>query len=158
MTEFSPGSYFKLENEELAVIAVLLHYLLATVYGARVPTAELRAAFREMLHVQHFLYSDSRAVFYGLRRVESLLGKNALITSHMKVEMPAWDCLNLGHAPWHNLWKPEETRTESVPELIDDAVHHVAALAGQYAAEFDAGWMLLHHFETSFDAGDPRRL
>lgn len=158
VTEFDPDKYFKLADEELAVLAVLLHYLLGTVYGVRVETAALRGAFREMLVVQNFVYSSSYGAYRGLRRAEQLFGRGALLTSHMKLEPPAWDCLNLGHAPWYSLWQPEAPRTDSVPELIAAAVHRVAGLAGQYAAEFDAGWLLLHHFDQPFDAGNLKGL
>lgn len=46
-----------------------------------------------------------------------------------------WDALNLAHQPWHNLWKPDEIRTDSVPELFGLARIRAAALAGQYAAQ-----------------------
>ena len=157
VTEFDPDRYYQLSDEELATLSVLLHYLLKTVYAVSEPTANLRRAFREMLTVENFLYSDSRAAYRGIRKVETLLGRGALLTSHMKIEAPSWNALNLEHAPWRNLWKPEIERTESVPDLIDGALHSVARLAGEYAAEFDAGWLLLHHFDVPFDNGSPKK-
>ena len=74
-------------------------------------------------------------------KAEALLGRGALLTGHMKLERPMWDALNLAHQPWHNLWKPDEIRTDSVPELFGLARIRAAALAGQYAAQFDAGWL-----------------
>lgn len=153
VTDFNPDKYFTLEPDELAVMAVLLQYILAAVYGVKADTPVLRSAFREMLTAQNFLYSRSVLAYRGLQRAETMLGKGTLLTSHMKIEPPSWDCLNLDCAPWHNLSKPHEIRTESVPALIDGAIQRVTALAGQYAAEFDAGWLLYHHFEDSFSAG-----
>ena len=158
VTEFDPDKYYQLTNDELAVLAVLLHYLLKTVYAVDVPTADLRGAFREMLTVENFLYSDSRAAYRGIQKIEGLLGRGALLTSHMKIEAPEWNALNLEHAPWHNLWRPDEERTESVPELMDAALQKAVHLAGEYAAEFDAGWLLLHHFDVPFDDGSPKKL
>lgn len=158
VTEFDPGAYYKLTHEETAVLAVLLHYLLRVVYGVRVDTAALRDSFGEMLAVQRFLYAGVPLVYRGVQQAEKLLGRGALLSSHIKGEAPAWNCLNLEHAPWRNLWKPEETRTESVPELIAAAREKAVHLAGQYAAEFDAGWLLLHHFDTPFDDGNPKAL
>ncbi|MGN1007729.1 MAG: hypothetical protein ACI4PV_02190, partial [Butyricicoccus sp.] len=158
VTEFDPDKYYQLTDDELAVLAVLLHYLLKTVYSVDVPTADLRGAFREMLSVENFLYSDSRAAYRGIQKIEGLLGRGALLTSHMKIEAPEWNALNLEHAPWHNLWRPDEERTESVPELMEAALKKAVHLAGEYAAEFDAGWLLLHHFDTPFDDGSPKKL
>lgn len=158
VTDFDPDKYFQLADTELAVIAVLLHYLLGTVYAVRVPTATLRSAFPAMLRAQNFLYSRSHAAYRGLQSIEGVLGRGPLVTSHMKIEPPMWDCLNLEHAPWHNLWQPEVCYTACVPDLITQALARVTSLAGQYAAEFDAGWLLLHHFDVPFDAGNPKKL
>ncbi|MBS6546756.1 MAG: hypothetical protein KH319_05175 [Butyricicoccus pullicaecorum] len=158
VTEFDPGKYYQLAHDELAVLAVLLHYLLKTVYQVEVSTHDLRSAFREILTAERFLYSEHRAAYRGIQRVEGLLGKGALLSSHMKIEAPEWNALNLGHAPWRNLWHPEQERTESVPELFDSAIQTAVHLAGEYAAEFDAGWLLLHHFDVPFDNGSPKKL
>ena len=69
---------------------------------------------------------------------------------------PMWDALNLAHQPRHNLWKPDEIRTDSVPELFGLARIRAAALAGQYAAQFDAGWLMHYHFDEPFDSGNPK--
>ncbi len=158
VTDFSPGKYYTASDAEIAVQAVLLHYLLGTVYGLRVDTADLRAAFREMLTVENFLYSENVSIYHGLQRLEGLAGRGALLTSHMKIDPPEWNCLNLEHAAWHNLWQPEIERTESVPELMEHAMDIAAHLVGQYAAEFDAGWLLLHHYDVPFDNGSPKKM
>ena len=75
----------------------------------------------------------------------------------MKLERPMWDALNLAHQPWHNLWKPDEIRTDSVPELFGLARIRAAALAGQYAAQFVAGWLMHFHFDEPFDSGNPKK-
>lgn len=157
VTDFDPDEYYRLADDELAVLAVLLQYVLSAVYGRRVETAELRGAFREMLAWENFLYSESTAVYHGARRVETLLGRGALLTSHMKLLPPDWDCLNEAHTPWHNLWSPEAVRTDSVFDLLALARITAAALAGQYAAQFDAGWLLLHRFDLPFDNGSPKK-
>ena len=110
-----------------------------------------------MLAWECFLYSDSRAVYRGAQKLERMAGRGALLTGHMKIERPGWDALNEQHAPWCNLWKPDEQRTESVPELFGLARIRAAALAGQYAAQFDAGWLLHYHFEQPFDNGSPKK-
>lgn len=157
-TDFDPDDYYKLTDEEIATLAVLLHYLLKTVYGVRVETAELRGAFREMLSWENFLYSDSSAVYRGARKVEELVGKGAILTSHMKIAPPEWDCLNEEHTIWRNLWHPDRARTESVLELLDLARMNAVSLVGQYVTQFDAGWLLLHHFPEPFDCGSPKKL
>lgn len=158
VTEFEPEDFYKLGAEEKAVLAVLLHAVLHKVYGVTVPAADLRGAFDEMLRWESFLYSNSRAVYRGAQRIERLLGRGALLTGHMKIERPEWDALNEAHDPWRNLWKPDERRTESVPELFGLARIRAAALAGQYTAQFDAGWLLHCHFEQPFDNGSPKKL
>ena len=158
VTEFHPGDYYQLSDEETAVLAVLLHYLLQVVYEVDVDTAALRQSFGEMLAVQNFLYSGNAAIMHGCRSLERLLRRGALLSSHLKGEAPAWNCLNLDHAPWHNLHRPDEIHTESVPELLEQAAKKAVSLAGQYAAEFDAGWLLLHHFDNPFDDANPKTL
>lgn len=75
----------------------------------------------------------------------------------MKVEPPAWDALNLSHRPWHNPWTPGKERRDSVPELFALARIRAASLAGQYAAQFDIGWLLHHPFTEPFDNGSPKK-
>ncbi|MDO4270622.1 MAG: zinc dependent phospholipase C family protein [Eubacteriales bacterium] len=158
VTSFEPEQDYTLLYEEKAVLAVLLHAVLRSVYGEAVPTRDLRRAFDEMLAWQTFLYSDSRLVYRGARRAERLAGRGALLTGHMKVERPEWDALNEERDPWNNLWTPGETRTDTVPELFGLARIRVAALAAQYAAQFETGWQLKYHFELPFDNGSPKRL
>ena len=139
------------------MLSVVLRAVLKTVYGADVSTHELRRSFAEMTSWESFLYSESRAVYRGAKKAEALLGRGALLTGHMKLERPMWDALNLAHQPWHNLWKPDEIRTDSVPELFGLARIRAAALAGQYAAQFDAGWLMHYHFDEPFDSGNPKK-
>ena len=156
ITEFDPEERYQLSPVEQAVLSVMLHAVLKTVYGADVSTHELRRSFAEMTSWESFLYSESRAVYRGAKKAEALLGRGALLTGHMKLERPMWDALNLAHQPWHNLWKPDEIRTDSVPELFGLARIRAAALAGQYAAQFDAGWLMHYHFDEPFDSGNPK--
>ena len=157
ITEFDPEERYQLSPVEQAVLSVVLHAVLKTVYGADVSTHELRRSFAEMTSWESFLYSESRAVYRGAKKAEALLGRGALLTGHMKLERPMWDALNLAHQPWHNLWKPDEIRTDSVPELFGLARIRAAALAGQYAAQFDAGWLMHYHFDEPFDSGNPKK-
>ena len=157
ITEFDPEERYQLSPIEQAVLSVVLHAVLKTVYGADVSTHELRRSFAEMTSWESFLYSESRAVYRGAKKAEALLGRGALLTGHMKLERPMWDALNLAHQPWHNLWKPDEIRTASVPELFGLARIRAAALAGQYAAQFDAGWLMHYHFDEPFDSGNPKK-
>ena len=157
-TNFRPAGLYALPAEEKAVLAVLLHAVLENVYGEDVPVRDLRRSFDEMLSWENFFYADKRAVYRSAQKLEQLAGRGALLTGHMKVERPAWDALNEQHAPWHNLWRPEETRTDSVPELFGLARISAAALAGQYAAQFDAGLQLYCHFKQPFDNGSPKKI
>ncbi len=158
VTEFEPEEHYTLTEEEKAVLSALLHAVLRRAYGEDVPPRELRRAFEEMLSWQCFFYSNSRGVYRAAQRLERLAGRGALLTAHMKVERPAWDCLNDGHAPWYNLWRPEEIRSSSVPELFDLARVRAAALAGQYAAQLVGGFLLHHHFARAFDEGNPKKI
>ena len=148
---------YALSPEETAVLAVLLHHLLRRVYDVDVPTAELRPAFREMLNCQLIFVNTSPAVERGLGALERAVRKNGILTSHFKVREPDWDCLNLEHRPWHNLWFPEKERAESIPELFDHAERRAAALANNYAFQFDEGWQLNLSFYEPFDNGSARR-
>ena len=130
VTEFEPERHYTLAPEEKAVLSVVLHAVLLDVYGEDIPVRELRRSFDEMLAWECFLYSDSRAVYRGARTLETLAGRGALLTGHMKVEPPAWDALNLSHRPWHNPWTPGEERRDSVPELFALARIRAASLAG----------------------------
>ena len=91
------------------------------------------------------------------KAVLSVVLHAVLLTGHMKVEPPAWDALNLSHRPWHNPWTPGEERRDSVPELFALARIRAASLAGQYAAQFDIGWLLHHPFTEPFDNGSPKK-
>lgn len=158
VTNFRPAGLYALPAEEKAVLAVLLHAVLENVYGEDVPVRDLRRSFDEMLSWENFFYAEKRTVYRSAQKLERLAGRGALLTGHMKVERPAWDALNEQHTPWHNLWRLEETRTDSVPELFGLARISAAALAGQYAAQFDAGLQLYCHFKQPFDNGSPKKI
>mgnify|MGYP000012339301 FL=1 len=157
VTTFAPEDLYSLPAEEKAVLSVLLHVVLHKVYGVQVAPHELRCALDEMLSWESFLYSDHRAVYRTAQRLERLAGRGALLSGHMKIEQPGWDALNEQHAPWHNLWTPAQTRTDSVPELFGLARIRAASLAGQYAAQFASGWLMHYRFAQPFDNGSPKK-
>ena len=146
---------YKLSEEEIAVISVLLHYVLKSVYNVNIQTQKIRMSFDEMRGVIKVLYSKNQTICEGLRKLECVVGKG-LFTGHFKTEKPNWDCLNLKHSPWFNAWQPNTLKTESVPEIFEIASKQAANLALQYSSELDAGWMLLHHFDVPFDNGNPK--
>jgi len=154
-TNFEPEAYYLLEPEEKAVIAALLHMILRRVYGETVSPHNLRRSFDEALAWQTFFYSDSQNVYRFVRRIEKHIGRGALLTGHMKAGYPAWDALNEQHTPWRNLWNPQETRTESVLDLLVLARIHAASLAGRYAAQIESNWQLHQHFSAPFSNGKP---
>ena len=158
VTNFRPEGLYTLPPAEQAVLAVLLHAVLKNVYGADVAVRDLRRSFEEMLTWEKFFYADKRRTYRTAQRLERLAGRGAILTGHMKVERPAWDALNEQHTPWHNLWRPEETRTDSVSDLFGLARIGAAGLAGQYAAQFDSGLQLWCHFKQPFDNGSPKKI
>ena len=158
VTAFDPAQFYILPPAEQAVLAVLLHAVLQNVYGVDVPTRDLRRSFDEMLAWEKFFYADKRRTYRTVQRLERLAGRGAILTGHMKVERPAWDALNEQHTPWHNLWMPDQQRTDSVLELFGLARIYAAALAGQYAAQFDTGLRLHFHFKQPFDNGSPKKI
>lgn len=154
-TTFEPSAYYLLEPEEKAVISALLHIVLRRVYGETVSPRNLRRSFDEALSWQTFFYSDAPRVYRSACRIEKCIGRGALLTGHMKTDSPAWDALNEQHTPWQNLWNVQETRTESVLDLLILARIYAASLAGQYAAQIESNWQLHQHFAVPFSNGKP---
>lgn len=155
VTEFKVDDAYKMSETEAATLAVILHYLLKTVYDVDVQIKALRNAFDEMRKTEKLLYSKNQTVYKSLKQIEKVIGKGVL-TSHFKVNEPDWDCMNLEHKPWFNLWQPNIIRSESVPEIFELAGKQAAKLTTQYSSELDAGWLLLHHFDVPFDNGNPK--
>lgn len=155
ITDFNIDEQYKLSENQIAVIAVILHYVLKSVYDVNIQTQKIRMSFEEMRRVTKMLYSKNQKLYQTLKKFEYIIGKG-LFTGHLKTEKPNWDCLNLKHSPWFNAWQPNTLRTESVPEIFDIAGKQAAELALQYSSELDAGWMLLHHFDVPFDNGNPK--
>ena len=50
-----------------------------------------------------------------------------------------------------------DTHRGPLPELFGLARIRAAALAGQYAAQFDAGWLMHNHFDQPFDSGNTKK-
>ncbi len=155
VTDFNIDKEYKLSEQESAVIAVILQYILKSVYDVKLQTQKIRMCFEEMRQIIKLLYNKNQTLLQGLKKLEFIVGKG-MISSHMKIQKPNWDCLNLNHNPWFNSWQPNIIRSESVPEIFDKAGKHVVKLAVQYSSELDAGWMLLHHFDVPFDNGNPK--
>ena len=157
ITESDFTDRYTLTREETAVIAVLLRWLLLQVYETEVPTAELRPAFQEMLNCQKLFLKMRPGLGAGMKRLERAVQQDGVLTSHFKLRAPDWDCLNLKHAPWHNLWMPEKERIDSVPELFERAVTRASALANSFSFQFDEGWQLNISFYEPFDCGSCKR-
>lgn len=158
ITEADPTLPYRLSDEETAVLAVLLHHVIRQVLDEQAPTAELRPCFAEMLACQRLFYLGNRPLTGSARRLELLLRKGPLLSSHLKGDAPQWDCLNESGKPWYNLWAPQEIRTDSVLDLFESAKLRAASLASNYAAQFDAGWMLNISYYDPFDNGNYKRM
>lgn len=153
-----PIEAYQLTDEETAVLAVVLHHLIRCVLREDIPTKALRPIFSETLTYQHLFFQTGKFLRTPARTVEQILGKGALLTSHIKAGLPQWDALNESHSPWHNLWKPDIVCTESVMELFEQAQDKAAELASSYAAQFDSGWMLNLSYYEPFDFGNYMRI
>lgn len=154
-TDFDVSKAYKTSGQEMAVMSVIFHIILKSVYNVDIKPNVIRSAFEQMYQTEKLLYSKNNTVYNSLKNIEKVLGKHSL-TGHFKMHKPEWDSLNLNHEPWFNPWQPNVVRTESVPELFEKAGKQVSMLSAQYAGEFDAGWLLLHHFDEPFDNGNPK--
>ncbi len=155
VTDFEPEEFFTLGSEEKVMLSVLLHKVLLSVYGENVTPRDIRRAFEEMLAWESFLYSESRGIYKAFKTLERIIGRGALVTGHMKVERPSWDALNDEHIPWHNLWEPDKTRTESIPELFAEAKKRAVMLAKNHA-ENQGNFKCC--FDRPFDNGSPKKI
>lgn len=153
-TTFDVDAYYSLSPEESAIIVGLLHVVCKRVYGEEIALRDFRRAMQQMLSWENFFYSDSRIVYRGARTLEQFAGRGSVLSGHMKVEMPSWDCLNTAHTSWRNLCS-EEDRNDSVSELVDMACLHAYALAGRYTMQFSTGNLKQIKFAVSFDNGNP---
>lgn len=157
INSFDFAAKYALTIDETAVIAVLLRWLLLQVYDVDVPTSELRPAFKEMCTYQQIFLKFDPRVGSGMSTIERTIKQSGVLTSHLKFRAPEWDCLNLEHRPWHNLWEPDKERTDSIPDLFDRAQNRAAALANSFAFQFDEGWQLNLSFYEPFDCGSCKR-
>ncbi len=149
---------YEATEEQLAVMAVVLHYVLKKVYGVTVATEALRAAFGDMLTIQKMFYACDTRTRKMIARTEKLIGQSALLSSRLKVDVPLWDCLNLERKPWKNLWHPEVEHTKTVLELFDQALLSMIGLSSIYAEQFASGWVSNLSFYAPFDDGNCKAL
>lgn len=156
VTTFDADDFYTLSPEESGVIASILHVICHTVYHEDIPTREFRRAMQHMLSWENFFYSDSRLVYRGARKLEQFMGRGFVLSGHMKVEMPSWDCLNEAHTAWTDLNLPDEERNDSVSELLDMACIRAYALAGRYTVQFATGKIERSTLAFSFDNGNPQ--
>lgn len=157
VTAFDPPAHYTMTVEEKAVLSCLMHVVISRVYGEDVPPRELRRACDEMLAWETFFCAGNRPLYRAADRLEQCIGRGPLATGHFKMDVPAWDAMNEDHAVWCNLWNMEELRTESVLDLFDQASIRAASLAGQYAAQFEAGVQVELSFPFAFDNGNPKK-
>lgn len=152
-----PVEVYRLTDEETAILAVILRHLVHRVLREEISTRELRPIFSEMLAYQRIFFGGGRTLRSSARTIERILGKTAVLSSHIRAGLPQWDALNESHTPWRNLWKPDIVCTETVMELFQMAQDRAAELASSYAAQFDSGWMLNLSYYEPFDFGNYMR-
>lgn len=155
ITDFDIDEYYSFDEQECATITVLMHYVLKSVYEIQIPTKKIKLCFEHMKQILKLLYNKNQYICKGMKRLEILSGEGT-ISGHFKTKKPDWDCLNLEHKMWVNLWQPEIIKTKSVPQLFDEACKKAIKLVKQYSSELDTGWLLFHHFEVPFDNGNPK--
>lgn len=151
---FDPGKEYKLPRDLLRCVGAFYEAALQRVYGLEAPPKEVASSFKDTLRVARLLYDSSGWVVYYLTKlVDTLTGTPEVYCSHVKGRCSGADVLNLQHNSWHNPNSPEVTRTESVPELMQQALEETYGFAQLYLEMFATGRIEWVPFRETFSNG-----
>ena len=153
ISRYDPRKGHGLDGEDKEVLGALLSQVIRQVYGLVIAPQQIAAAADEMLRVQRLLYSGS----HSLRRVASvgdlLLRQGGVLRAHVKLHRPQWDSLNLSGRAWRDPSRAEQVRTDSVPQLMEQAAHRAQELIDLYSAMIQGGQVEEIPLAESFSQG-----
>lgn len=119
LSAFDPSDGMALPPWQKEVIAGMLSAG-AAAKGVALPVQAAEKALDSAAIAQRLIFRGGAPVWAAARGLELALGKNRLLTGHIKGKRPRWDSLNLGRAPWTDP-RDGSVRDQSVPQLMERA-------------------------------------
>ena len=119
---FSPRPFFRTRPGELAPVVQLWQTLLNEMVLARpVAARHIWPAFRGFVQLNALCLEHPGLTGAAGSLAGTLYRPARIIEAHRKPNRVLRDTANLSHRPWHPPQHPEQTRSESVPELYRQA-------------------------------------
>lgn len=114
---------------KLSVLDALLVQVSEDCLGCSYPNAYQRSV-KKFYRLLPLLTDPTGKKFRALQKVERLFRKQGLLSGFLLCapREDAADCQNLQHRPWAAPWRPDAVRTESVPELWEEAAERAKIL------------------------------
>jgi|GEM_PF-106547 len=159
VTRFRPSAACPLPGPLARLLGSFVARLLQQTYGLPAAPAQCAAAFAECARVVPLLYAPSDLPRRLAQGAEVLARRPGAFSSHFK--WASWqdtgDVLNLACAPWHSPTRPQQTRTESLPQLMEAAAQAAPPALEHCRRMIAARQPEPFGFAVSFDNGDPER-
>ena len=153
ISRYDPAQGHILTREEKELMAAMLSDALRRVYAAAVAPKEIARAVDEMLRLQRILYSGSGAAWRAASLGDLLLRQGGVLSAHVKLHRPQWDSLNLSGRVWRNPAKPEQPRTDTVVQLMEQSARRGQELIDLYGAMIREGQVQPLPLAESFSEG-----
>ena len=105
-------------------------------------------ALDDTVSILKITYRGGKPTHFLARGLEVFTGKKGALSGHIKARRPQWDSLNLGGSPWKG---PDgEVRTDTVPQLLEQAERDARKLLADYGAMLAAGEIKYRIFEENY--------
>lgn len=124
-TSFDYAAAVRPSPHEQTVISNLLFTAIRKTYGdSSIRLGTIKSAMKSFINLNHAMKDPTGRKKRNLRHIEQVLFKCAFISSMIPsdTKIKYTDPCNLEHHEWYNPWNPEKTRTESVLDLINQAM------------------------------------
>ncbi len=122
VTEFDVFALYPLTTMMRCSISLFYKEILQNVYQIHAETSELEECFPAMINLTARLYDSTGFIMRSAGKVADLAARQKRkFSSHIKRDSSGWDSLNLRHRSWYNPWTPDDVKTASIPDLLQEA-------------------------------------
>lgn len=163
--EFTGGNVrcFKLENELLnkkdSIDAIALFHtrIIEEVYEYSISPEIIKSCIPRFFAREKGSFDPTGIVSWIRLRLKEIRAREYhTFTANWRTAHVRGDVLNKEHTPWHNLWYPEKTFTDSVLDIFERSVKEAAEIIQVMEEHADSGVPFEKRHMVSFDNGNPK--
>ncbi len=155
ISDFPINDYMTTVPMVLSVIAKLYQSILYNVYAYDVDFAEIEKSFLNNAFFLRKFYRGESPLKYFADGLDDITGRAGYFSGHFRRAQVNYDVLNENHGRWYHPYYPNEVRTDSFPDIFNDASKRAAQMLTAFCDALPQGPLPDFDYSVNFVDGKP---